>query len=72
MVVADARVNHALRCDLLSRVESLKDTFEAVPPESQAGRTPVPTAWSAPREAGTFTLKLPREPGGRESDPMSA
>lgn len=71
MVVADARVNQSLRGELLARVASLKDRLAADIPESLAGRTLAPASVAALREAGIFALKLPRELGGREPDPMT-
>jgi alkylation response protein AidB-like acyl-CoA dehydrogenase len=71
MVVADVRIDKALRAQLLARVESLQHTLEAGIAASQAGRTLAPDSVAALREAGIFTLKLPHELGGLEPDPMT-
>lgn len=71
MVVADARVDQTLRGALLARVDSIRDLLTEGLAESQAGRTLAPRSVAALREQGIFTLKLPRELGGLEPDPMT-
>lgn len=59
-----------LRSTLFARVDSVRETLIAGITESQAGRTLAPRSVAALREAGLFSLKLPKELGGLEPDPM--
>lgn len=70
MTIAEAPQPTALRSALFERVESVRETLIAGVPESLAGRTLAPRSVVALRDAGLFSLKLPKELGGLEPDPM--
>ena len=56
---------------LLDSVEAVGDTVAATADESEQLGTLAPAAVDAIREAGLFTLKLPRTLGGAEADPVT-
>ncbi len=60
----------AKRAALLEAVESVRPVIEATAARTEADRTLAPEAVEAFREAGLFALKLPRELGGAEADPI--
>ncbi len=60
----------AKRAALLSAVESMADLVKAHAPTAEAGRTLTPEIIEALRRSGLLTLKLPRELGGAEADPI--
>lgn len=60
----------AKRAALLEAVESVRDVLVATSEETEAGRTLAPVAVEALRESGLLALKLPREVGGAEADPI--
>ena len=55
---------------LLDSVEAVGDTVAATADESEQLGTLAPAVVDAIREAGLFTLKLPRTLGGAEADPL--
>ncbi|MCP5026733.1 MAG: hypothetical protein GY929_10670 [Actinomycetia bacterium] len=55
---------------LLGAVESVRPVLEATAAETLEARTLAPAAVEAFHESGLFALKLPRELGGAEADPI--
>ena len=62
---------HEKRRVLLDAVESARDTVAASADDSERLGTLAPAAVAAIRDAGLFTLKLPRTLGGAEADPVT-
>ncbi len=60
----------AKRAALLAAVESIRPVLEATMAETENGGTLAPAAVEALHDAGLFGLKLPRELGGAEADPI--
>ncbi|MYA62938.1 MAG: hypothetical protein F4X94_10255, partial [Dehalococcoidia bacterium] len=63
--------HHEKRRFLLDAVESVRDVVAASADESERLGTLAPDAVAAIRDAGLFTLKLPRSLGGAEADPVT-
>ena len=70
MALIEAQHSETLRSALFARVDSVRETLTAGIAESLAGRTLAPRSVAALHEAGLFSLKLPKELGGLEPDPM--
>ena len=70
MTLLDTNSSETLRSTLLAQVDSVRETLLAGVAASEAGRTLAPESVAALRDAGMFKLKLPRELGGLEPDPM--
>lgn len=58
------------RAALLEAVESIRPTLEACAAENEVGGTLAAPAVEALRDTGLLALKLPRELGGAEADPI--